>query len=602
MTPTCNMPASGLLALVLGLFVIFHTLSMSLVERTREVGMLHALGATRAQIGRIFLLEAAIIAGLGGLGGFAGGLALARLLLRKGITTVGVGRRIHVFEVPWELTVPLAAVGVLIALLGSIYPLARARHTDAVSALRGEEPTQRGKGVARGFQVFSALLLALVLPAVYFFVVPVVGETESELVGVVMLGLGILALFVIVPLLAPSLLAFVCVRIATVLEGAWPLAGKLAARTMTDTPARVAGAAAGIALVTAGFVGLRGMTRSLEAEIEVWSDEAFADKIYVSELPPTDFEALAAHIAGYPEVVGVEPNAARTYAPFLVVGLKEQELRGFGPCLENPSLVAALADQRGIILSRRIARHREYELGDEVYIEAADGDVETFPVIAISDAYGYFPHPDERLYGVVSDRWMEDLFCMDTGTTTEVAVRFADGTPTRDARIAVETAVADLFPNAEPRIETGLELRRWHADDISRDFVLFDIIIALTVVLAGLGVLNGQLLSALERAKELGVLKALGTTRRQIAGMVLLESAVVGLLGGGLGVLLGSLLSPFIVEALQVISGLPLPQRGAGVHALWGWLGAVAVALLAGVYPVWRMNRADAIAAVRTGG
>jgi putative ABC transport system permease protein len=193
------------------------------------------------------------------------------------------------------------------------------------------------------------------------------------------------------------------------------------------------------------------------------------------------------------------------------------------------------------------------------------------------------------------------MFCMDTGTTTEVAVRFDDDTPTDDARIAVETAVADLFPNAEPRIETGRDLHRWHAADISRDFVLFDIIIALTVVLAALGVLNGQLLSALERAKELGVLKALGTTRRQIAGMVLLESAVVGLLGGGLGVLLGSLLSPFIVEALQVISGLPLPLRGAGLNALWAWLGAVAVSLLAGVYPVWRMNRADAIAAVRTG-
>jgi len=593
---------AGLLALVLGLFVIFHTLSMSLVERTREVGMLHALGATRGQIGRIFLLEAAVIAGLGGLGGFAGGLVLARALLKRGITTVGVGRHINVFEVPWELTIPLAAIGVLIALLGSICPLARARQTDAVSALRGEERAQHGRGVARGFQIFAALLLALVLPAVYFFVVPVVGEAESELVGVVMLGLGILALFVIVPLLAPTLLSFVCVRIATVLEGAWPLAGKLAARTMTDTPARVAGAAAGIALVTAGFVGLRGMTRSLEAEIDVWSEEAFIDKVYVSELPPCDFEALAAHIKGFPGVLGVEPNAARTYAPFLVVGLKEEELSGFGPCREDPSLVAALADGHGIILSRRIAKHRDYELGDEVYIEAADGDVEAFPVVAISDAYGYFPHPDERLYGVVSDRWMEDMFCMDTATTSEVAVQFTAETPTRDARIVVETAVADLFPNARARIETGRELRDWHSADISRDFVLFDIIIALTVVLAGLGVLNGQLLSALERAKELGVLKALGTTRRQIAGMVLLESAVVGSLGGGLGVLLGSLLSPFIVQALQVISGLPLPQRGAGLHALWGWLGAIAVSLLAGAYPVWRMNRADAIAAVRTGG
>jgi putative ABC transport system permease protein len=594
---------AGLLALVLGLFVIFHTLSMSLVERVKEVGMLHALGATRRQIGRIFLLEAAIIAGLGGAAGFGGGLLLARTLLRKGITTLGVGRPVKVFEVPWELCLPLAVLGVLIALLGSVYPLARARHTDAVSALRGEEQAHTAGGVARGFQIFAAVLLALVLPAVYFFVVPVVGETQSELVGVIMLGLGILALFVIVPLLAPGVLAFVCVRIASLLERAWPLAGKLAARTMTDTPARVAGAAAGIALVTGGFVGLRGMTRSLEAEIEVWSQEAFEDKVYALELPEeAEFTAVAEHLKQYPGVIGVEPNEARTYSPFLVVGVKEDELATYGPCAENPLMIRAMREKRGIVLSRRLARHREYEVGDEVYIEAADGTVHTFPVVGISDAYGYFPHPDERLYGVVSDHWMQKMFCMDTGLSTQIAVRFDDDVDPDQMLLTTQTALAELFPATKIRYRPGAELYEWHASDISRDFVLFDIIIGLTVLLAGIGVLNGQLLSALERAKELGVLKALGVTRRQIAGMVMLESGVVGLLGGGLGVALGSLISPFIVEALQVISGLSLPLRGAGVFLAWGWLGAVTVALLAGVYPVWRMNRADAIAAVRTGG
>ena len=205
---------AGLLALMLGLFVIFHTLSMSLVERVREVGMLHALGTTRSQIARIFLLEAAIIAGLGGLFGFGGGLLMARVLLKRGITTVGVGRHINVFEIPWGLTAPLTLIGVAIALMGSIYPLARAKNTDAVSALRGgEQDTPMQAGPGRGFQVLAALLLALVLPAVYFFVVPVVGEAQAELVGVLMLGLGIMALFVVIPLLAPSVLSFVCVRL-----------------------------------------------------------------------------------------------------------------------------------------------------------------------------------------------------------------------------------------------------------------------------------------------------------------------------------------------------------------------------------------------------
>jgi putative ABC transport system permease protein len=261
-----------------------------------------------------------------------------------------------------------------------------------------------------------------------------------------------------------------------------------------------------------------------------------------------------------------------------------------------------MREERGIVLSRRIAEHQDYAVGDAVYIEAADGDVEAFPVVAISDAYGYFAHPDERLYGVVSDRWMQQLFCLDVDTTTEVAVRLRSGLPPGQAQTLVQTAIVDLLPRADPRFESGRYIAQVHRNDIARDFKLFDIIIALTVILAGLGVLNGQLLSALERAKELGVLKALGTTRRQVAGMVLLESSVVGLIGGGLGVALGSLLGPFIVSALRVMSGLDLPQRSAGPYAASAWIGAVLIALAAGLYPIWRMNRADAIAAVRTGG
>ena len=595
---------AGLLALVLGLFVIFHTLSMSLVERVKEVGVLNALGTTRAQIGRIFLYEAAVIAGLGGALGVAGGLVMARVLLRNGITTLGVGRHISVFEVPWGLAAPLAGLGVAIALLGSIYPLIRARNTSAVSALRGEETNHEGL-VSRGFQLFAALLLAGVLPAVYFFLVPVVGEAESELVGVIMMGLGILALFVVLPLVVPSVLSFVCVRLTRPFAHYWPLAGTLAARTMTTTPARVAGAVAGIALVTAGFVGLRGMTNSLKSEIEVWGAEAFRPKVYASDFPAIEFDVLAKALHAHPEVVGVETNDARNYAPFLVIGVKEGELAGFGPCLEDPDLVRQMREEKGIVLSRRLAQHRDYEVGDDVFIEAASGDIETFPVIAITDAYGYFPHPDERLYGVVSDHWMSELFCMDTTLTSNISVRFGDDVHKDVAEGIMYTVLTDLFPerpvDAPARIETGAWLYWWHVSDIARDFVLFDIIIGLTVILAGIGVLNGQLLSALERAKELGVLKALGATRNQVAGMVMLESTVVGLLGGFLGIALGGFLTPFIVKALVVISGLPLQDRSAGMWFAIAWLGALATALLAGIYPIWRMNRGDAIAAVRTG-
>jgi putative ABC transport system permease protein len=151
------------------------------------------------------------------------------------------------------------------------------------------------------------------------------------------------------------------------------------------------------------------------------------------------------------------------------------------------------------------------------------------------------------------------------------------------------------------RYETGAELLRVHLADIDHDFILFDVILGLTALLAGMGVLNGLLLSALERTKELGVLKALGTSRRQITGMVMCESAVVGLLGGLLGTALGAAMTPLIVRALEGLSGLDLPEVGAG---RWLWIcpvGALGLALLSATYPIRRMNRMNAVGAVRTG-
>ncbi len=597
---------AGLMALVLGLFVIFHSLSMSLLERVREVGILHALGSSRAQVARVFFTEAVLVAGAGGLLGLTLGVALAWRLLRWNITTVGIGGvdsnvLRQVFEVPWPVVAPLVGAGVAIALVGSVYPLAKAHSANAVAALRGEELAGGRKG-SRGFQLLAAALLALVIPGVYFGVVPVIGEQESELVGVILLGMAVLAMLVAAPLVAPSVIAWVCSGLARPFERAWPLSGQLAARAIRNGPARVAGGVAGLALVTAGFVGLHGMTGALEAEIDVWSAEAFRDKVYVRQIEPRSLADLRAAFAQHPEVLGIEPNEARTYSPFLLVGLSEDELARYGPCKEDPSLMAALRDQKGVILSRRVAKHRNYAVGDAVHVDTPGGRVQSFPVVAISDAYGYFPRPDERLYGVVSERWMRELFCIDAQESVGAfAVRFVDGFDQGEAeRIVRETL--GVPPNSGAGVvETGAFLYGWHSKDIARDFVLFDIIILLTVMLAGLGVLNGQLLSALERSKELGVLKALGASRAQIAGHVLLESLVVGAIGGGLGAALGAGLTPVIVRALRVVSGLPLPSVGPGWWSLAGWGGAVVVAVLAALYPIWRMNRGNAVAAVRTG-
>lgn len=592
---------AGLLAMVLGLYVIFHTLSMSLVERVREIGVLNALGATRGQIARVFLAEATLIAGAGGFVGLVAGLLGARFLLLHGITTVGAGEHIKVFDVPWPTILPLVASGVAIALVGSIYPLMKARGANVVAALRGDEAA-RATNVMRGFQWLAFLLLAVVLPLVYFQLVPVIGEAQAELVGVLLMGLGVVALFVSVPLVAPALVAWICARLAKPFELVWPFSGKFAGRSLVQNPTRIAGSVAAMALVTSGYVGLRGMTRSLEREIAVWGREAFYDKVYVRNLPEVNFEALAKHLHTYPEVLGVEPGDSRTYVPFLLLGLDEDELAQYGPCRAEPILIEKLRRENGVIVSKRLAGQQKYEVGDFIHVAPTRGDVQSWPIVAISDEYGYFPHPDERLYAITSSRHTKRTFCIDDETVSTIAVRLRPEVKPKDREPLVRTALAEFLPGAQVSVEGGPSLYSWFTTDIRRDFVLFDVIVALTVALAGIGVLNGQLLAALERAKELGVLKALGASLRQISGSVLLEAAVIGAVGGALGALLGWAVTPVIVRALVVISGLPLPLSGPGLHLGLAWVGAIVVTLLAAGYPILRIRRMSAAAAVRAPG
>lgn len=586
---------AGLFALVLGLYVIFHTLSMSLVERLREVATLHALGTTRKQIARIFFVEAVALALMAAALGLGGGLALARGLLLMGVTTLGTGHHIKTFDVPWAVVSALVGLGVGVALLGSVYPLLRARSQGTVDALRGEESLAKS-GVARGFHLFAALLLALLLPALYFAIVPVVGEAQKELIGAVLAAVGFLALFVSLPLLVPALLARLSAFTTRPMQRLWTFAGRAAASTIRASPARIAVSSAAIALVAAAFVGLKSMTASLAGEIDAWGERALVDKVYVRGLPSLRYDDMRAILAGTSGVVGIESGSTRSYVPFLLLGARAGELAHHGPLAADPALLARFERGDAVILSERLARHLRYALGDRVHVANASGTVQDLEVVAISDAYGYFPHPDERLYGVASDVFMRKGFCHEVDTFTECAIRLAPGSDTG----AIEALLRARFADAAGlSIESGRDLRDEHLADLRRDFKLFDLILGLTALLAALGVLNGQLLAALERTKELGVLKALGVTRTQIAGMVACEALVIGILGGLLGTLMGAALGPVIVRALEALSGLDLPDVLAVRWLVAMPLASIALALLAIVYPILRMNRTDAVAAVR---
>jgi putative ABC transport system permease protein len=591
---------AGLLAMVLGLYVIFHTLSIALVERVREIATLDALGASVRSIAGVFLLEAGILAFGGAAIGLLGGLGLAKLLLALRITTLGVGHDIEIFEIPWTTVLPLAATGALVALLGSVYPVTRIRSMRTAAILRGDDhliPRTSG----RGFRVAAALLLGLALPIAYLLLAPAIGEINLALGLTLIIAVGVLALLVGLPLLAPELLAQIGSRLAGLVKRPLPFASLLARRSIEEGPARLAVGVVGLAIVAAAFVALHGMTRSLAGEVEEWSQAALDDRVFITRCGAQDWEQISADLIALPAVAGVEHGSMRTYAPFLIQGVDTARLGRLGP-LADPELARRFREERGILLSTRIAQDLNYRVGDSVLIRTGRGVVEPFPVLAVSDRLGYIPHPDERLYGLIDSELMRREFCVSPKKARRIGVQLAEGIDPRAGRSAIIEGLKATGTEPENwRIETGVGVRDYILEDIERDFALFDIILGLTALLAALGITNGQLLAALERTKELGVLRALGASSAQVRGMVFLEAAVTGFIGGGAGALLGYLMTPLVVEALELISGLQLPHVGAGWMPLWVILGAVLLSLLAAVFPAIRMAKMDTTRAIREG-
>jgi putative ABC transport system permease protein len=237
-----------------------------------------------------------------------------------------------------------------------------------------------------------------------------------------------------------------------------------------------------------------------------------------------------------------------------------------------------------------------------VLVHTSGHGVQSFRVACVSDAYGYFFHPDERAYGIVDAAELKRFFCVDDERTRSISVKLTPGADRGIVEATLAAYLAEHHPGAPHfKVYDGPALTALMLRDLTVDFVLFDVILFLTALLAALGVLNGQLLAALERRKELGILVALGTSRAQLAGLVLVESVVVGAAGGVLGALVGLGLTPVLVTSLRVLSGLDLPLRSAGPWVVFACAAALVFTLTAGFYPLWRANRMDAVRAVRTG-
>jgi putative ABC transport system permease protein len=568
-------------SLLVGIFLILNTFSIIVAQRTRELALLRALGASRRQALGSVLLEALVIgvtaAAVGlGLGIGVGGL-LAWLFSTQGSTSLelaGIG-------VP--AAAPLAAfgVGVLVSVVAALVPALRASRIPVIAALREAATPDRSLARLTGAGAIAGLLGGGLLTA---------GIVRDGTIW--MIAAGALVCFVSVILLTPAMARPVAGTIGRLL--AWTAAGRLGRLNSGRNPRRTANTAAalmvGIALITGMNTVLASTTASLRDRVagQIRADLMIAGDSSLADDPPTFDPAIADRVRS---LGGVESVAATYRADAVVSGdAASVALITDVPVLARMYSVTATEGTLGnlapdqVAVNAGTARQRDLHPGSTVQVKLGYGAARPMRVAAVytgGDAIGRWFLPTSEI---------PDL---EVRQVSNVDLTVAAGASVPDVRSRVEALLADS-PEITVTDREGYIRRQTGQYDLIVTMV--QILLALAVLIAVLGVVNTLALSVLERTRELGLVRAVGLTRGQTMWMVTVEAVIIAVFGALLGVASGSGLGAAVVRALHAggITTLAFPWSRIGLYLLLG----VAIGAVAAILPAFRAARTNVLKAI----
>ena len=574
------------IAVFVSAFYINNTFAIVLGQRVRELSLLRALGASGSQVVRSVVLEAATVGVLASVLGVGVGLLIAGAL--QGILAASG------FELPERAMVlggrtllAAAVVGVPITVLSALPAARRAARVPPIAGLAGTDGS--GARSKRSRVVLGASLVAagVVVLGVGLFVLDDTGATFA------CLGIGTIAVFLGVATLSPL--------IATPVVGVlgWPLAhgrgptGRLARANAMRSPERTARTAAalmiGLALVTTALVVGESMKRSFADAV---SGAVTADYVISGGDSFTGFSPeLAADLRALPEIGAA---TGIRFDRFSFDG-NEADLTGVDADAAEAVVDVDLVDGSfddldagSIMIHEDSANERGLEVGDTVEVTYASGGPQEVEVAGI---YGDATFAGNYVVDldVFAERYPAnnlDLF---------VFARVADGVDAAEARPAIEAALED-YPQVT--LESREEFNESQQDQVDQILLAVNGLLGLALLIALLGIANTLALSVVERTREIGLLRAVGQSRRQARLMVLAEALIVSLFGAVLGVAIGLVLGLGAVSAMppSIISTTAVPTASIVVVVV---LAAV-FGLVAGLLPARRASRLDVLDAIST--
>ncbi|OEV05370.1 ABC transporter permease [Streptomyces oceani] len=569
------------IALFVGVFIIANTFTMLVAQRTKELALMRAVGASRRQVTRSVLFEAGAVGISASVLGFGAGLGIA-LGLESAMGSMG-GMPEGPMIISASTIVTTLLVGVLVTVLAAWLPARRAARIPPVAAMGSvHAPATTRSLVVRN--IIGAILAGAGGALVLYATTAEDGEAAMGL-GAAVLLIGV---FVLTPLLSRPLIAAAAPALKL-----FKVSGKLARQNAVRNPRRTAATASALMIGLTLITGLTVVATGVQNAIDKMASDALKADYQVSM---ANFQPMSPKIQetlkSLDEVESVTPWRM---SPAMVDGESEQ-LAGVNPSTVQDLISVefteggwnGLGGGNAVVVDEKTADKRGWQVGSEISVTYQDGKRGQLTVSGLYEG-------NQLVQGIQMDA---EVLATHMAKVTDMQVYVkTDGGPSDSVKAALEKSLGD---NPSILVEDKQDISESISQVINILLNILYGLLAMAVIVAVLGVINTLAMSVFERGQEIGMLRAIGLDRRGVKRMVRLESLVISLFGGVMGIALGVFFGwaagELIASAGLDTYSLVLPWDRLAIFLV---LAAV-VGMLAALWPARRAAKLNMLAAIKT--